>query len=46
MKPYTDLNGKAGMKLFWNEKTNSKIKKVFKKSARKKYWQKNNFINN
>lgn len=36
MKPYVDLNGKAKWSLFWGDKVNKKIKKLFKKSARKK----------
>ena len=36
MKPYADLNGKARWSLFWGDKVKKKIKKVFKKSARKK----------
>lgn len=36
MKPYADLNGKAKWSLFWGDKVNKKIKKIFKKSARKK----------
>ena len=36
MKPYVDLNGKAKWSLFWGDKVKKKIKKVFKKSARKK----------
>ena len=36
MKPYADLNGKAKWSLFWGDKVKKKIKKIFKKSARKK----------
>ena len=36
MKPYVDLNGKAKWSLFWGDKVKKKIKKGFKKSARKK----------
>lgn len=36
MKPYADLNGKARWSLFWSDKVKKRIKKVFKKSARKK----------
>jgi hypothetical protein len=36
MKPYVDLNGKAKWSLFWGDKVKKKIKKFFKKSARKK----------
>ena len=35
MKPYTNINGKAKWLLFWNDKVKKKIKKLFKKSARK-----------
>jgi hypothetical protein len=36
MKPYADLNGKVKWSLFWGDKINKKIKKLFKKSGRKK----------
>jgi hypothetical protein len=36
MKPYVDLNGKAKWSLFWGDEVSKKIKKFFKKSARKK----------
>lgn len=42
MKPYVDLNGKAKWNLFWGDKTKKKIKKIFKKSARRinsKLWK-------
>jgi hypothetical protein len=35
MKPYANLSGKAKWSLFWGDKINKKIKKFFKKSARK-----------
>ena len=34
MKPYTNFKGKAKWTLFWEDKVNSKIKNLFKKSAR------------
>jgi hypothetical protein len=36
MKPYVYLNGKANWSLLWGDKLKKKIKKFFKKSARKK----------
>ena len=44
MKPYADLNGKAWKALFWGDKISKKIKKLFKKSARK--FNTNEDINN
>lgn len=35
MKPYADLNGKAKLAYLWGYKVKKKIKKIFKKSARK-----------
>jgi len=35
MKPYADLNGKAKWSLFWGDKISKKMKKFFKKSARR-----------
>lgn len=35
MKPYTDLNGKARWSNFWGDKVKTKIKKIFRKSARR-----------
>ena len=36
MKPYSDLNGKNKWFLFWGDKTNRKMRKIFKKSIRQK----------
>jgi hypothetical protein len=35
MKPYADLTGKAKGATYWGDKVKKKIKKVFKKSARR-----------
>lgn len=36
MKPYCDINGKAAWNICWGDRTKSRHKKVFKKSARSK----------
>lgn len=35
MKPYADLNGKTRWSFFWGDKVKKKLKRIFKKSARK-----------
>jgi len=35
MKPYANLNGKAHWSIFWGDKVPKRVKKLFKKSARK-----------
>lgn len=40
MKPYMNLNGKGKWSYFWGDKVPRKLKKIFKKSIRKKVdWQ-------
>lgn len=36
MKPYMNLNGKGKWFYFWNEKPSKKVRKIFKKSMRRK----------
>lgn len=35
MKPYMDMNGKGRWAEVWGDKVKAKIKRIFKKSARK-----------